>query len=59
MTTNFEIIILFYYLVSEFVSAILPFSRKSDQMKEKQVVSFTYKQNTICSQTQLDDIAHE
>ena len=31
------------------------FSRK----KEKSVVSFTNEQNIICSQTQLDDIAHE
>ena len=37
----------------------LPFSRKSDRKKEKSVVSFTHEQNIICSQTQLDDIAHE
>ena len=36
-----------------------PFSRRSDRKKEKSVVSFTYEQNIICSQTQLDDIAHE
>ena len=36
-----------------------PFSRRSDRKKEKNVVSFTYEQNIICSQTQLDDIAHE
>ena len=37
----------------------LPFSRKSDRKKEKSMVSFTHVQNIICSQTQLDDIAHE
>ena len=37
----------------------LPFSRKSDRKKEKSTVSFTHEQNIICSQTQLDDIAHE
>ena len=37
----------------------LPFSRKSDGKKEKSVDSFTHEQNIICSQTQLDDIAHE
>ena len=37
----------------------LPFSRKSDRKKEKSTVSFTHVQNIICSQTQLDDIAHE
>ena len=37
----------------------LPFSRKSDRKKEKNTVSFTHVQNTICSQTQLDGIAHE
>ena len=37
----------------------LPFSRKSDRKKEKSTVSFTYVQNIICSQTQLDGIAHE
>ena len=36
----------------------LPFSRKSDRKKEKSTVSFTHVQN-ICSQTQLDGIAHE
>ena len=35
------------------------FSHKSDRKKEKRVVSFTHKQNIICSQTQLNDIAHE
>ena len=35
------------------------FSRKNDCKKEKRVVSFTHEQNIICSQTQLDDIAHE
>ena len=37
----------------------LPFLRKSDRKKEKSTVSFTYEQNIICSQTQLDGIAHE
>ena len=37
----------------------LPFSRKSDRKKEKNVVSFTHEQDIICSQTQLDNIAHE
>ena len=36
-----------------------PFLRRSDLQKEKSVVSFTYEQNIICSQTQLGDIAHE
>ena len=37
----------------------LPFSRKSDSKKERSTVSFTHVQNIICSQTQLDGIAHE
>ena len=37
----------------------LPFSRKSDCKKEKSVVSLLHEQNIICSQIQLDDIAHE
>ena len=37
----------------------LPFSRESDRKKEKSTVSFTHVQNSICSQTQLDGIAHE
>ena len=37
----------------------LPFSRKSDHKKEKSTLSFTHVQNIICSQTQLDGIAHE
>ena len=37
----------------------LPFSSKSDRKKEKSTVSFTHVQNIICSQTQLDGIAHE
>ena len=37
----------------------LPFSRKKDRKKEKSKVSFTHVQNIICSQTQLDGIAHE
>ena len=35
------------------------FSRKSNRKKEKSTVSFTHKQNIICSQTLLDGIAHE
>ena len=37
----------------------LPFSLKCDRKKESGVISFTRGQNIICSQTQLDDIAHE
>ena len=37
----------------------LPFFCKSDRKKEKSMVSFTHKKNIICSQAQLDDIAHE
>ena len=37
----------------------VPFSYKSDRKKEKSTVSFTHVQNIICSQTQLDGIAHE
>ena len=37
----------------------LPFSRKSDRMKEKNMVSFMHEQNIICSQTKLDDVGHE
>ena len=37
----------------------LPFSRESDCKKEKSTVSFMHVQNIICSQTQLDGIAHE
>ena len=36
-----------------------PFSCKSDRKKEKSTVSFTHVQNIICSQKQLDGIAHE
>ena len=32
---------------------------QDDRKKEKSVVSFTHGQNIICSQAQLDDIAHE
>ena len=35
------------------------FSRKNDHKKEKSLVSFTHEHIIICSQTQLDDIAHE
>ena len=37
----------------------LLFSHKSDRKKEKGTVSFMHVQNIICSQTQLDGIAHE
>ena len=37
----------------------LPFSHKSDGKKEKSADSFTHEENIICSQTRLDDIAHE
>ena len=37
----------------------LPFSPKRDHKKEKSLVSFTHEQNIICSQTNLDEIAHE
>ena len=37
----------------------LSFSRKSDRKNQKSVVSFTHEQNSICSQKQLNDIAHE
>ena len=37
----------------------MPFSSKSDCKKKKSVVSFTHEQNITCSQTKLDDIAHE
>ena len=37
----------------------LPFSRKSDRKKEKSVVSLTHEQNIICSQIQLNDLAHK
>ena len=39
--------------------AICLFSPKNDRKREKSVVSFMHGQNIICSQTQLDDIAHE
>ena len=58
---------MFYHSITEFVFLMniprkrgdLPFSRKSDRKKEKSTVSFTHVQNIICSQTQLDGIAHE
>ena len=37
----------------------LPFSRKGDRKKEKNMVSFMHEQNIICSQTKLDAIGHE
>ena len=39
--------------------AICHFSSYSDCKKEKSVVIFMHEQNIICSQTQLDNIAHE
>ena len=58
---------LLYHSITEFVFSMnilgkrsdLPFSRKSDRKKEKSVVSFMHEQNSICSQKQLNDIAHE
>ena len=54
---------LFRHSITEFVfqwiASDLPFSRKSDRMKENCVVSFAHEQNIICSQTQLDVVAHE
>ena len=58
---------MFYHSITEFAFSMnilgkrsdLPFSRKSDRKKEKSTVSFTHVQNIICSQTQLDAIAHE
>ena len=58
----------YYYLPNSFshwvcflinICGKLPFSHKSHCKKEKSVVSFAQKQNVICSQTQLDEIAHE
>ena len=45
----------------DFIEALICpfFSRKNDCKKEKSLVSFTGELNIICSQTQLDDIAHE
>ena len=37
----------------------MPLSDKSVRKKKKSVVSFTHEQNSICSQKQLNDIAHE
>ena len=54
---------LFHHSITKFVfqwiGSDLPFSRKSDRMKENCVVSFAREQNIICSQTQLDVISHE
>ena len=44
------------YLQEEKQSVIFT---KSDFNKEKSVVSFTLEQNIICSQTKLDDSAHQ
>ena len=44
---------------SLFFNKYLPFSRKSNRKKEKSAVLFAYEQKIICSQTQLNDIAHE
>ena len=57
---------MFYHSINEFVFLMnilgkrsdLPFSQ-SDRRKEKSTVSFTHKQNIICSKTLLDGIAHE
>ena len=37
----------------------LPVSHKKNKKKDENMVSFTHEQNIICSQTQVDDIAHE
>ena len=58
---------MFYHSITEFVLLMnilgkrsdLPLSRKSNRNKEKSTVSFMYEQNIICSQTQLDGIAHK
>ena len=57
---------MFYHLITKFVfneylwEAKQPaLSRKSDRKEGESVVSFLHEQNIICSQTQLDDIAHE
>ena len=59
---------MFYHSITEFIFLMnilgkrgnLPFSRRSNRKKEKSTVSFTHVQNIIiCSQTQLDGIAHE
>ena len=42
-----------------FFNEYLPFSCKRDSKKEKSVVSFTNEQNIICSQTKLNNTAHE
>ena len=43
-----------------FISEVIcHFSCKSDCKQEESVVSFMHEQNIICSQIQLDDIAHE
>ena len=54
----------FFYHSEAKRSAFLTQERSQvDRKKEKNVVSFTYEQNIVCSQTlsqtQLDDIAHE
>ena len=55
------IILLLSYRVSVLINIFgkLPFSRESDCKKKKGVFSFRHEQNIICSQTKLDDIAHE
>ena len=58
---------LFYHLITEFVflrnvfgkQSNLPFSLKSNCNYEGSVVSFTHEEHIICSQTKLDDSAHE
>ena len=39
--------------------AICHFHTRAIARRRKSVVSFTHTQNIICSQTQLDDVAHE
>ena len=56
---SFDHQVCFLMNISSGSEAICHYSRKSDCKKEKSVISFTHVQNTIYSQTQLDDIAHE
>ena len=61
MTKFTNIILSFSHRVCVLINIFgkLPFSRKSDHKKEKNAVSFTHEHNIICSQTELDDIAHK
>ena len=54
---------MFYHSITEFAFLMNILWKRSDlpcsRKKEKSTVSFTHVQNIICSQTQLDGIAHE